>query len=122
MNKRRTPILIEEPKHKKKSTAKGLPRSKHKHIYETVLLESDYHLTDFKTGADKIIKSFTPTKVCTICGRINKVDKDPSYYRDSTKGAILPWFTGVKELNEKALNLPRWYTEEYFSKFAIEKE
>lgn len=122
MDERRIPILNEEPKHKKKSTTKGLPRSKHKHIYETVLLESDYHHRDFKTGTDKIIKSFTPTKVCTICGRIDKIDKDPSYYCNSAKGAILPWFTGIKELNEKALNLPRWYTEEYFSKFAIEKE
>lgn len=122
MDERRIPILNEEPKHKKKSTTKGLPRSKHKHIYETVLLESDYHLADFKTGADKIIKSFTPTKVCTICGRIDKVDKDPSYYCNSTKGAILPWFAGIKELNEKALNLPRWYTNEFFSKFAIKKE
>ena len=112
MDERRIPILNDEPKHKKKSTAKGLPRSKHKHIYETVLLESDYHHTDFKTGADKIIKIFTPTKVCTICGRIDRVDKDPSYYRDST----------VKELNEKALNLPRWYVQDYFDKFAVKME
>lgn len=122
MNKRRTPILIEEPKHKKKSTAKGLPRSKHKHIYETVLLESDYHHTDFKTGVDKIIKSFTPTKVCTICGRIDRADRDPSYYRDTANGAIRPWFSGVKELNEKALSLPKWYAGDYFSKFATKRE
>jgi hypothetical protein len=122
MDERRIPILNDEPKHKKKSTAKGLPRSKHKHIYETVLLESDYHLTDFKTGADKIIKNFTPTKVCTICGRIDKIDKDPSYYCNSAKGAILPWFTGTKELNEKALRLPKWYAGDYFSKTAIKRE
>ena len=107
MDERRTPILNEEPKHKKKSTTKGLPRANHKHTYETVLLERKFQHNNCN-GQTMLTKTFTPTKVCTQCGRIDRIDRDPSYYCNS--------------LSEKALNLPRWYTEEYFSKFAIEKE
>ena len=117
MQEKRTPLLDEEPKYKKKSSAKGQPRSKHKHIYETVLLIKDYHTTDIKTGKPKTNQTTYPTKVCTICGRIGEVDNDPSYY---VKKAIidLPFITHKKELSEKALNLPKWYAKDFWDKFA----
>ena len=109
------------PAYKKKSTKKGLPRSKHKHEYETVLLTKYYHHNDLKTGAPKITKIETPTKVCRICGRIDCVDKDPKYYlRKPVSG--LPIFVWKDELSEEALTLPQWYCDDYFDKFAIKTE
>lgn len=99
MNEKRTPLINEEPRHKKRSTAKGLPRSKHKHIYETVLLYRYYHHKSFKDGSDLVTERCTPTKVCAICGRIDYVDTDPSYY--SKKQSDLPWVSYNIELSEK---------------------
>lgn len=115
--------LIENdiPAYKKKSKKKGLPRSKHKHIYETVLLCRNWHSTDFKNGTPKVTQIMAPTKVCTICGRIGDVDKDPLYYTEKPI-TYLPWLVRERELSEKALNLPTWYTNDYFDKFAIKME
>lgn len=121
MNEKRMPLMNEEPKHRKKSKGNGLPRSKHKHIYETVLLYRYYHHTDLATGGDKMSESFAPTKVCTICGRVDYVDNDPSYYTyEPIKN--LPFLCKEKILTEKALNLPKWYLEDYWDKFAIKME
>lgn len=115
------PLINEEPKHKKKSKGNGLPRSKHKHIYETVLLYRYYHFTDLETGGDKVHESVIPTKVCSICGRVDYVDNDPSYY---TYVPIknLPIPCKEKALTEKALNLPKWKLEDCYDKFAIKME
>ena len=118
MNDKRIPLTDEEPKHKKKSTSKGLPRSKHKHQYETVLLSRFYHHTDINNGADKVSEFRIPTKVCMVCGRIGDTDKDPSYY--TYKPHPHPWVTHTTELSEKALKLPKWYVGDYFGKFAME--
>lgn len=80
MQEKRSPLLDDETKYKKKSTAKGQSRSKHKHIYETVLLTKDYHSTDIKTGQPKTTQNTYPTKVCVICGRIDRCVDDPSFY------------------------------------------
>ena len=110
----------EEPemRHRKKSKAKGQPRADHKHIYETVLLTSRYHGTDFKTGKPRITETKVPTKVCTICGRINHTDRDPKYY---VRNYIpnLPFKTYKEELSEEALSLPKWLAEDFWDKFAI---
>lgn len=118
MDEKREPLVDDEPKYKKKSAGKGQPRSKHKHIYETVLLTKDYHTTDYKTGKPIITKSILPTKVCVICGRIDKVDDDPSYYI-KTPVTNIPFLASVKELSEEALNLPKWYAEDFWDKFAV---
>ena len=117
MNEKRIPLTEEEPKYKKKSKGNGLPRSKHKHTYETVLLYSYYHHTDLKTGADKITESKMPTKVCTICGRVDAVDF--SYY-NLVPIDNHPFNCKERVLKEEALNLPKWYVKDYFDKFAIE--
>ena len=119
MNKRRIPLEKEEPKHKKKSQGNGLPRSKHKHTYETVLLTKYYHGTDFRTGAPRVTEVTYPTKVCTICGRIDEIDRDDSYYiKDDSK-----WlYCHDKDLSEKALALPRWYANDFWDKFAHKGE
>ena len=120
MNEKRIPLADEETKHKKKSKSKGQPRSKHKHIYETVLLHRPYHGVDFKTGKERINITVLPTKVCNICGRIDETDCDPSYYINKPV-PNLPFYTFEKELSEKALNLPKWYTEDFFDKFATKE-
>lgn len=43
--------LNEEPKYRKRSTAKGQPRSKHKHIYEVVLLTTKH---EFNMGEQRV--------------------------------------------------------------------
>lgn len=121
MHEKRIPLVNEEPKYKKKSKSKGQPRSKHKHIYETVLLIRNYHTTDYKTGKQKVTQSMYPTKVCTICGRISGFDDDQSYYvKKSVEN--LPFIAFEKELSEKALSLPKWYTKDFFDKFAIKTD
>ena len=120
-SQREIEAVPEEVKHKKKSQSKGQPRSKHKHKYETVLLTKYYHHNDFKTGAQKITQTETPTKVCTICGRIDCFDKDPKYYlRKPISG--LPIAVWKDELSEEALKLPKWYCDDYFDKFAKRME
>ena len=108
----------QETKHKKKAKSKGLPRADHKHIYETVLLTSRYHGTDFKTGKERISETILPTKVCIICGRISHTDRDPKYYvRNYISN--LPFKTYKEELSEEALSLPKWLAEDFWDKFAI---
>ena len=120
MQERRVPLENEEPKYKKKSNPKGQPRSKHKHVYETVLLTRNYHTTDYQTGKPKVAQTILPTKVCTICGRIDRTDNDQSLY---TKNPVpnLPVLVFEKTLSDKALNLPKWYAEDFWDKFAIKK-
>lgn len=107
----------EVPKYRKKSKAKGLSRADHKHTYETVLLTKKYNGTDFKTGLPRITEHQLPTKVCTICGRIDSVDKAPKYYI-SKQIADLPIIIHEKVLSEEALKLPRWLSDDFFDKFA----
>lgn len=121
MYEKRTPLLDDEPKYKKKSTAKGQPRSKHKHVYETVLLTRYHHITDIKTGKPKVYEDSFPTKVCTICGRIDGVDWDASYYVKKGVPGV-PFAAYSTELTEKALSLPKWYVEDFFDKFAMKVE
>lgn len=113
----------EVPKYRKKSKAKGLPRADHKHLYETVLLTKRYNGTDFKTGRPRITEHQLPTKVCTTCGRIDYVDRDPKYYV-SKQIADLPIIAHEKVLSEEALKLPQWLADDFFDKFArrIENE
>lgn len=117
MNNKICKVENDIAKYKKKSQAKGQPRSKHKHTYETVLLFANYHHTDKKTGKPRIEQVVTPMKICTICGRVNGVDNDPSYYIEEPI-TYLPFLYHKKELSEKALNLPRWYLDDYWDKFA----
>ena len=103
----------EIPAYKKKSKKKGQPRSDHKHTYETVLLTRYFH---FNLGEPRTSECKQPTKVCTICGRIDYVDNDESLY-DIRRDDKNKW-AYVKDLSEKALNLPKWYVDA-FDKFAI---
>lgn len=121
MNERRIPLEKEEPKHKKKSKGNGLPRSKHKHIYETVLLIKYYHHNNLLTGASEVTEMTYPTKVCTICGRIGEIDHDESYYIKGDK--VTRWlYCHSDDLSEKALALPKWYAEDFWDKFAHKGE
>jgi hypothetical protein len=118
MNEKRIPLLNDEPKHKKKAVSNGLPRSKHKHIYETVLLTKDYHSKDFRTGRPTVTTTTDPYKVCTICGRIAGLDDNPKYYiKKGIPG--LPIKVYDKELSEEALKLPKWHADDFWDKFAI---
>lgn len=108
----------EVTKHKKKSKAKGLPRSKHKHKYETVLLHTTYN---FKSGVFKNKQLIYPVKLCTICGRIKSTDRDPSYYVEKLINTDLPYKCYSKTLSEKALSLPKWYSSDILDKFAVKE-
>ena len=107
----------EIPAYKKKSKKKGQPRADHKHTYETVLLTRYYH---FNLGEPRTSESKQPTKVCTICGRIDYVDNDPSYYVKNRVSGI-PFLAYEKDLSEKALSLPKWHVDG-FDKFATKME
>ena len=108
-------INDEIPAHKKKSKKKGQPRADHKHIYETVLLTRHCH---FNSGDSEYI---LPTKVCTICGRIDKTDEDESLWEKHPDTSIKPWMIWMKSLSEKALNLPKWQADNW-DKFATRTE
>ena len=106
-----------EVRHRKKSRAKGQPRADHKHLYETVLLTRKYRGTDFKTGRPKITTTQLPTRVCTICGRINNTDHDAKYYVSSLI-PNMPFETYESQLSQTALELPEWLAEDFWDKFA----
>ena len=107
----------EETKYRKKSKAKGQPRSKHKHEYETVLLTTKH---EFNFGEQRISYSSMPTKVCTICGRIDDVVWDDEYYvKDKVNNIYFVAYS--RDLSEKALNLPKWHCD-FFDKFATREE
>ena len=108
-------------KYRKKSTAKGQPRSKHKHIYETVILITPYQVPDTKTGKHIEKERRYPTKVCTICGRIDAVDYDEKWYKN-VEHEYLKWTYFTKELNDVALKLPVWFHNDYRDKFATPVE
>lgn len=114
MNEKREPLLDEEPKHKKKSKSKGQPRADHKHVYETVLLTVPhrYHMDQVRTFIH-----LQPTEVCTICGRINGIDWDPSYYNEKNPLSASMKDNG-KGLTDKAFNLPKWKVDDFMDKFA----
>ena len=106
-------INDEIPAYRKKSKKKGQPRADHKHTYETVLLSRYYH---YNLGEPRTSESRKPTKICMICGRIDYVDDDPSYYVKN-KVPRIPFLAYEKDLSEKALALPKWCAEA-FDKFA----
>lgn len=97
-------------KYRKKSKAKGQPRSKHKHVYEVVLLTTKY---TYNSYPHETYDSY-PTKVCTICGRIDDILWDDKYYVG--KKLVYP-----KELSELALSLPK-YRRNFLDKFATPVE
>lgn len=115
MNNKRNLIDDDIPAYKKRSKKKGLPRAKHKHIYETVLLTRYYH---FDWGHSEHVN---PVKVCTICGRIAEVDRDESLWTKCPDPNVKSWMIWLRELSEKALCLPKWYAND-FDKFAIKME
>ena len=110
-------LNYDEPtKYRKKSKAKGQPRADHKHIYETVLLCHTFTFPDYKTGGTRESKTELPTRVCTICGRIDEVDRDASYYvYNPIEG--LPCRAYSKNLSAKAMRLPKW-SANFLDKFA----
>jgi hypothetical protein len=109
-------IYDEVPAYKKKSKKKGQPRADHKHVYETVLLTRYYH---FNIGKPSTSERKQPTKVCTICGRIDYVDYDESLYDVHPDTNIKCGL--VKDLSVKALSLPKWRADD-FDKFATRME
>ena len=121
MNEKKIPLVNDIPKHKKKSSAKGQPRSKHKHCYDTVLLKVYYNFPDVRTGKPRITYTESPTKVCTICGRVDYIDRDPSFYK-KTEVQDLPFRIMSTELSDKALQLPKWCLENFRDKFAVKGE
>lgn len=101
--------------YKKKSKNKGLPRADHKHHYEIVLLTNIYHYS----WSPKEIRRSRPIHVCTVCGRLGTVVRDPSYYDTTTHEKYAYLFE--EKLSDKALALPKWVCED-LNKFATKEE
>ena len=118
MNERRIPLEKEESKHKKKSKAKGLARADHKHEYEPVLLHRPWK-NPYKN--DDIKEIISVNMVCKICGRIDECLNGNEWY-DTEDKIIGKYRIGEKKLNKKALKLPKWYTHDYWDKFAYKGE
>ena len=108
-------------KYRTRSTAKVRPRSKHKHMYETVLLTCHYKVPDVNTGKQIEKESRQPTKVCTVCGRIDKKDNNEMWY-NKQEHKHLKWTYFTNELSEAALKLPVWHCTSYFDNTAIPAE
>lgn len=108
-------------KYRKKSTAKGQPRAKHKHIYKTVLLITPYQVPEVSTGKQLQKEHRYPTKLCTICGRVDTIDYDDHWY-NKEEHKNLKWRYFTKELSDAALKLPVWFRNDHFDKFAIPME
>lgn len=103
----------EIPKYRKKSKKRGLKRADHKHEYKTVLLKYTWTFS----SSDRVYESTKPTKVCMICGRIDKVDYDESLYTYvPDRLGIIP--VNVKQLSEKGQQLERWHVSDALDKFA----
>lgn len=117
MKDRRIPLENDEPKHKKKSKAKGLSRSKHKHEYAPVLLHRLYH-NRYSQETTEIV---SVNKVCQVCGRIDECLNGDEWY-DAKYEYFGKYRIGKDRLSKKALALPKWYTHEYFDKFAYKGE
>lgn len=94
----------EVPKYRKKSKGTDKTKSNHKHVYETVLLQTRY---TFNLGTTRTHIHEAPTRVCTICGRVDYVDNSPEYYINK-QVPDMPFKVTQKVLSEKALKLPRW--------------
>lgn len=116
MHEKRMPFIVEEPKYRKKSKKKGLPRADHKHEYKTVLLHRNL---SFLTKLNKTGYALFPNKVCVVCGRIGDIDYN-QYEMVKVEHPIL------KSLQEKKIRNPetleKWYCNEYLDKFAYRKE
>lgn len=87
-------IINEEheiPKYKKKSSKKGQPRAKHKHIYKDCLLMKE-------DG------SVSKASVCSICGKVDDVkifesvvsEEHPKCYRMLSNKEILEKYKGLE--------------------------
>ena len=118
MNNEMDLINDEIPAYRKKSKKKGQPRADHKHVYETVLLTRYYHSN---LGEPRTSEQVYPTKVCTICGRIDEIDKDESLYDVHPDPNVKRWMVWRKDLSEKAKGLPKWHAD-FFDKFATKME
>ena len=93
---------------------------KHKHNYETVLLTCTYHFTYPRTGKITDNQTVLPYDVCTICGRLKHINKDPKYYvRRYLQIEPVPVYEEV--LSEEALKLSKWFIDD-FGNFAYPEE
>lgn len=107
-------------KYRKKSTTKGQPRSKHKHIYIPVLLRIPYTVPEVKTGKDRLLEKQAPYNVCSICERVHSRIYDNEYYILEKHSS--PFSYCNKILSETALNLPKYKLTDSFDKFAVKEE
>lgn len=118
MNDKRIPLEKEEPKYKKKSKAKGLARADHKHDYEPVLLHRPWK-NPYKN--DEVTEIVSVNKVCVICGRIEDTLKGDEWYDVEYKYEG-KYRISKDHLNKRALKLSKWYTHDYWDKFAYKGE
>ena len=117
MNERRIPLDKEEPKHKKKSKAKGQARADHKHEYIVARVYTPWY-NQFK---DETVMLESVDKVCPICGRIENL-KDRSLYYDKVLHIEGNYKRTEEVLNKKGKALPKYYRHKCFDKTAYKGE
>lgn len=108
----------EVTRYRKKSHSRGQSRSKHKHVYKTVLLTTKLEFLNVNTGKPILHTHDAPTKVCQICGRISYVDYNSIYYEESEQLNV-PYIKH-SPLSQVALELPRWEAH-FLDKIATRK-
>ena len=108
------PEAPEDSKYKKRSKNTGLSRSKHKHEYKTVLLTNVCNFSKPHEQEQRMYSYESATKVCTVCGKIGKVDLD--FYEKGTMGAFL----NSSRLKDCAYALEKYITssDNFGEKFA----
>lgn len=111
-SQREMPVAPEEQKYKKKSSSKGLPRSKHKHQYKDVLWETKYSFNYGKGEQETLIQQ--ARKVCTICGRLGDTANNYYFVTEETE----PIRHQKTHLSPEAMKLEKWVSDDFFSKFA----
>lgn len=116
MDEKRTPLTEEEPRHRKKAKRRRAQRADHKHTYKTVLLMNVYDSIVTSQGRRCIV---SPTKVCTICGRIGDVDMSQYDYVDIEDD--LPYKIKKRVIRDEE-KLEKWYIEGFMEKFAHKVE
>lgn len=118
-SQRDIPPVPEESRYKKKSGNKGLPRSRHKHTYKTVLVHHKYSLTKAHDPHPWKVDYYSATKVCTVCGRIGT--NDQAFYTNEFGYNNLGRYLESK-LTMEAYNLELWVADDAFCKFAHRAE
>lgn len=106
----------EIPKYKKKSKAKGLKRSKHKHEYKPCLVHLEEEIPSINEPSGKRkVDSYFYAEYCTICGKLTNpkfIEGKPLEERPEYSVMLTN-----EEIKEKYKDLEVKEVQDYFQKY-----